>query len=79
MVPTYYTPSSAKEHFEKVKYILNEYPFFTGSGSEYYPKVDMIFKSYEKLIEETTPMLENDMELFSPFPAMNYLIEDMNE
>ncbi|MFO0515375.1 MAG: GSKIP domain-containing protein [bacterium] len=73
MVPTLYDPTSAKEHFETVKYILNEHPFFVGAELQHLQ--DMVFRDYDKLVETSTKIYSK-LNGGTPFPFYNYLMED---
>lgn len=72
MVPTLYDPTSSKEHFETIKYILNEHPFLV--GTEFFHLKDIVFKDYDKLIDTSKQIFE-DLKTV-PFPFYSYLMDD---
>ncbi len=73
MVPCLYDPSTAKEHFDSLKYLLDEHPNFV--GTELIDLKKMIYKDLDKLIEESQKLYE-DQKSGSLFSFFNYLVED---
>lgn len=73
MIPNLYDPISAKEHYEKVNYMLNEHPFFV--GAELTHLKDIVFQDYDKLVETSKDIYSN-LNGVTPFPFYNYLMED---
>lgn len=76
MVPCLYDSSSAKDHYNIIKYILNDHPNFC--GSEIFQLNNIIFKDINKL-KDTTEKLYKDLKGASPFTFFNYLLTNEEE
>jgi hypothetical protein len=74
MVPTLYDYSSSKAHFDTVKYMLNEHPFFTGISL--LNNQEIIFRDYDKLVEVSKKKFADlkDSGIFLPF--FKYLVDE---
>ena len=71
MIPNLYDPSSANQHFEMFKYILNEYPLFSASEVDYHQNI--ISRDYDKLVESSKKHFSEEGATFKFF---NYLMDD---
>jgi len=76
MIPTLYDYSSSRTHFETVKYMLNEHPFFTGVSLLH--NQEIIFRDYDKLVEVSKKNFANPKNFGSFVPFFNYLIDENN-
>lgn len=72
MVPNLYDPSTAKQHFEIIKYILTEYPLFSPSEAADYLQ-NVISKDYNKLVENSKKYFNEEGATYKFF---NYLMDD---
>ena len=76
MVPCLYDFNSAKDHFDIIKYVLNEHPNFC--GSEMFQLNNIIFKDINKLKEVSEKFYE-ELKGASSFSFFNYLLNNEEE
>lgn len=73
MTPNYYDYTSAKDHFNAVKYILNEHPNFL--DFDFFEYSNYIFRDYDTLVEDSQKLLNVSNVERAP-TYLRYLLEE---